>query len=98
MSKKGLFEFNSESSFADALREEAIENALKIEPRINKCTEYENGWVFTFPECEKSIGGYDASPIVILKEDLGAVVSMIEFMEIIGPGEELGVYPVGIDE
>ena len=56
MAKVNLFDSNSESYFGDQFRKEAWENALEIEPTIDRCTEYENAYVFSYPECRNTIG------------------------------------------
>ena len=67
--------------------EGALEKAREVKKEIDSCTEYENGFVFSFSGDDDYIGG-NHSPCVILKKD-GKAVSFPWFIGRIGTGEEI---------
>lgn len=67
--------------------EDAVKMAKEIREDINRCFEYENGYVFSNVEDENYIGGSHA-PVVIVKET-GKAISMPQFV-IDGTGAEIG--------
>ena len=67
--------------------EDAVKTAKEIRADINRCFEYEKGYVFSNVEDENYIGGSHA-PVVIVKET-GKAISMPQFV-IDGTGEEIG--------
>lgn len=66
--------------------EDAFEKAKGLKKDIDSCTEYENGYVFSFTGDSDYIGGRH-SPVVILKSD-GRAVTMPYFV-IHGTGDEI---------
>lgn len=67
--------------------EDARTKAKRLNPQMDSCFEYENGYVFSDSRREETIGGGDA-PVVILKKS-GKAVSMPVFV-LEGTGKEIG--------
>lgn len=67
--------------------EKALEKAREINPKIDNCAEWGNGWVFGFSGDEGGVGGYGKAPIVIRKSD-GKVMDMISFI-VEGAGDSI---------
>ena len=67
--------------------EDAVTKAKEIREDINRCFEYENGYVFSNTDDDNSIGGNHA-PVVIIK-DSGKAINMPQFI-IDGTGAEIG--------
>ena len=71
--------------------EEALIKAHRIREEIDKCIEYENGYVFCSDKgIDQDRGDY--SPIVIWKED-DKVINMPQFV-VNGTGKELGSFEI----
>ena len=69
--------------------EEALELARTRRDDLTQVFEYEKAYVFSNPEDSNYIGGYDHSPVVVMKED-GRFIPMIELINT-GPGKEYGM-------
>ena len=72
--------------------EVALKKAKEVKPKIDTCTEYENGYVFGCKTDDEYVGGGHV-PVVILKED-GRAVNMPYFIIKIGTGQEIGEFEV----
>ena len=59
--------------------EEACKIARELKPNMDKCTEYENAYVFGCHDDDHYVGGYGHTPCVILKAD-GKTIPMPEFV------------------
>ena len=59
--------------------DEALEIARSRKPNADKCTEYENAYMFTAEEDANYVGGYGHCAIVISKED-GSFLRVQDFL------------------
>ena len=57
----------------------ALKIAQKRKNNIDKCSEYENGYVFGANEDDNYVGGAGHTPIVVIKEN-GDVIPMNAFV------------------
>ena len=69
--------------------EEALELARTRRDDLTQVFEYEKAYIFSNPEDSNYIGGYDHSPVVILKET-GNFSNMVELVNS-DPGKEYGM-------
>ena len=60
--------------------EEAFAKAKVLKKNIVRCIEYDTAYVFAGKDDDKSIGGYDKEPVVILKED-GSIIDITAFFD-----------------
>lgn len=72
--------------------EVAYETAKALKPTINRCTEYENGYVFGCTDDDNFVGG-GHTPCVILKKD-GKAVTMPWFISQVGTGNEIRSFDI----
>lgn len=72
--------------------EEALEKARSLKEHIDECTEYENGYLFTYSGDEGYCGGYGHTSVVIWKKD-GRATNYPE-MVARGTGKEMRTFPV----
>lgn len=68
--------------------EEALEIAKTRRSNLNQVFEYEKAYIFSHTDDSNYIGGFDHSPVVVLKED-GTITNMVEFVNS-GTGKEMG--------
>ena len=69
--------------------EEALELARTRRDDLTQVFEYENAYVFSNPEDSDYIGGYNHSPVVVMKKD-GKLSNMVELV-VAGTGKEYGM-------
>ena len=74
--------------------EEALARARERKENLDNCIEYENAYVFGSAEDNNYIGGYDHTPVVVMKED-GIVTSLPENEDNIGI--EIRTYDISRD-
>ena len=72
--------------------EEALAKAREWKEQIDNCIEYDNAYVFGFSEDINYIGGYDHTPVVIMKED-GSRIDMPTYVAN-GGGKEIATHEV----
>lgn len=72
--------------------EEALEKAKSLKERINECTEYEKGYVFSHTDDAEYCGGAGHTAVVIWKKD-GRATNYPE-MVIRGSGKEMRTFAV----
>ena len=68
--------------------EEALEIAKTRRLNLNQVFEYERAYIFSHTDDSNYIGGFNHSPVVVLKED-GTITNIIEFINS-GTGKEIG--------
>lgn len=58
--------------------EDALKMAKQTKPNVDNCTEYEKGWVFGCYEDSHYIGGYEHTPLVILRDGTQTIIPEVE--------------------
>ena len=72
--------------------EEALELARTRRDDLTQVFEYEKAYIFSHTEDANYIGGFNHSPVVVLKDD-GKIKNMVELVNS-GTGKEMGMRPL----